>query len=578
MARIRKLQIQNFRSIHSLDWAPSAGINCLIGPGDSGKSTILDAIDLCMGARRSVTFTDTDFYLQNVSLPIVISVTLGALPDSLKSFDVYGDFLRGFNPVTSTVEDEPGVGLETVITLMLSVFSNLEPNWLLYSERAEQQMLERSLAWKDRAQLAPARIGAYTQTNLSWSRNSVLNRLTEEKANLGAELAGAAREARTNFGAKAGPQLQETLEKVNKTANDLGVPIGNSQALLDAHAVSIGDGAIALHNESGVPLRALGTGSSRLLVAGLQRAAADEASIALVDEVEYGLEPHRLIRLLDYLGAKEEKSPPLQVFLTTHSPVALRELQGSQLYIVRPAGPTHNVILAGTDDAIQSTLRSDPEAFLAKHVIVCEGASEVGLVRGIDQYAATSHKSPTVAALGGGYVNVGGGNTDKCFERGTALAGLGYSVMVLVDADKPPTPAVLKKFEDTGFKYLSWRPGRALEDELFLCLPDSAIDEMLKLATETVGEEFMAEQIQGKSKGKYTLVDIKLAPLINGYTPEIREFLGKVSRVRGNGWYKSVTAFEKVGRDIVGPNWAHLEEGFKELINKLWDFSHAGRN
>jgi len=54
MARIRKVEIRNFRSIRALDWLPSPGINCLIGPGDSGKSTILDAIDLCLGARRSV--------------------------------------------------------------------------------------------------------------------------------------------------------------------------------------------------------------------------------------------------------------------------------------------------------------------------------------------------------------------------------------------------------------------------------------------------------------------------------------------------------------------------------------------
>ena len=33
-----------------------------LGPGDSGKSSILDAIDLCLGARRTVGFADTDFY------------------------------------------------------------------------------------------------------------------------------------------------------------------------------------------------------------------------------------------------------------------------------------------------------------------------------------------------------------------------------------------------------------------------------------------------------------------------------------------------------------------------------------
>ena len=96
------------------------------------------------------------------------------------------------------------------------------------------------------------------------------------------------------------------------------------QALLDAHSVSIGEGAIALHSDTGIPLRSLGTGSSRLLVAGLQRAAASAAPIALVDEVEYGLEPHRLMRFLDSLGAKDAAAP-LQVFMTTHSPVALRE-------------------------------------------------------------------------------------------------------------------------------------------------------------------------------------------------------------------------------------------------------------
>lgn len=42
MARIRKIGIEHFRSIRSLAWHPGPGINCLIGPGDSGKSTILE--------------------------------------------------------------------------------------------------------------------------------------------------------------------------------------------------------------------------------------------------------------------------------------------------------------------------------------------------------------------------------------------------------------------------------------------------------------------------------------------------------------------------------------------------------
>ncbi|WP_241655817.1 AAA family ATPase [Klebsiella michiganensis] len=46
MAVIRHISIQNFRSIRQAEWFPGSGLNCLIGPGDSGKSTFIDAIDL----------------------------------------------------------------------------------------------------------------------------------------------------------------------------------------------------------------------------------------------------------------------------------------------------------------------------------------------------------------------------------------------------------------------------------------------------------------------------------------------------------------------------------------------------
>jgi predicted ATP-dependent endonuclease of OLD family len=50
MTVIRAIEIENFRGVKVLVWCPSEGINCLIGPGDSGKSTVLDAIDYCIGA------------------------------------------------------------------------------------------------------------------------------------------------------------------------------------------------------------------------------------------------------------------------------------------------------------------------------------------------------------------------------------------------------------------------------------------------------------------------------------------------------------------------------------------------
>lgn len=461
--------------------------------------------------------------------------------------------------------------------LRLSVDSELEPNWTLVSQRAEVLGQERNLAWKDRLLIAPARFGTYASSNLSWARGSVLNRLTEERPNLGAELSNAARQARTSFGGQAAVQLAATLDVVTQKANELGVPVGGrTQALLDAHAVSIGDGAIALHNAAGVPLRSLGTGSSRLLVAGMQRAAAQRASVALVDEVEYGLEPHRLTRLLNSLGARETP-PPLQVFLTTHSPVAVRELNGNQLFVVRshPTAP-HLVLPVGISDDIQSTVRADPEAFLARSLIVCEGASEVGLIRGLDHYW-TSLNGNSMLSAGTAFVNVGGGEPDRCFVRGLALSRLGYRVLVLVDADKPPTPATVEAFEAAGGEHITWRAGRALEDELFMSLPDAGVDALLQRGIELMEEELVAAHIQTQSNGQVTLAHIRQQRhLIGGpYSPEIRQLLGLTARNRRNGWFKSVTRYEDVAHDILGPHLPASDAGFQALISRLYWWAHA---
>lgn len=573
VAVIRKLEIQNFRSIKALSWAPSAGINCLIGPGDSGKSTILDAIDFAIGVRRSVSFGDTDFHLLDVTKPIVIDVTLGGLPDSLKNLELYGEFLRGFDSSTADVEDEPRAGIETVLTLRLTVLSDLEPQWLLYSKRAEVAGLERSIAWKERAAIAPARIGNYGSSNLSWTRGSVLNQLTDVRADLGAELAKAAREARTSFGTTAATQLGDSLAKVTKTANELGVPVGTAaQALLDAHVVSIGDGAISLHNANGVPLRALGTGSSRLLIAGLQRAASDAVSIVLVDEVEYGLEPHRLTRLLHSLGSKDSE-PTLQVFMTTHSPIAIRELNGDQLFIVRAGSTKHDLLKVGTSDDIQGTVRTAPEALLAKSILVCEGISEIGFGRGLDMFWEAAGAT-SFFALGGSYVNAAGGSPDCALKRGTALLKLGYRVRVFVDADKVPTSTILDDFANAGGELTTWQAPRALEEELFLSLPDEGVDALIDFAVELFDVPSIDENLKSASAGQWSFDSIKVDSILEGYTKEMRTVLGKAAK-SNKGWFKNISKYEIVANQIVGPNLSKSEKQFVGILEELKGWMHA---
>jgi hypothetical protein len=563
------VEIKHFRCINELTWQPQPGINCLIGPGDSGKSSILDAIDLCLGARRSFQFTDTDFHLLNVETPITISVTLGDLDDGLKNLDSYGMYVRGFYTKTGKVEDEPEKDAETVLTVKLTVANDLEPVWTLTSQRAEAQGFSRNLNWADRVRLAPTRIGAMADYHLGWRRGSVLNRVSEERADASAALAKAARDARATFGDQAQAQLGETLGIVAATAKELGIPVGeNIKAMLDAHSVSFSGGTISLHNEDGVPLRGLGIGSTRLLIAGLQRKAAAQSSIILIDELEHGLEPHRIIRLLGSLGAKETP-PPLQVFMTTHSPIVLRELSGSQLFVTRGSSEKHDVLAVGTNDDIQSTVRLYPDAFLAPRVVICEGASEVGLIRGLDQYR-TANGATSLSAQGLALVDCGGGDSERPFKRGDAFRTLGYYAALVRDDDKKPNAELEAKFIARGGKVTAWRDGRALEDELFLSLTDDAVNKLINRAVELHGEDLVNEHIKSISQNARTLISIQTETFIDGISLESRVILGKAARTKKAGWFKSVTWMEDVARDIVGPDLANADAGFRALVEGIF--------
>lgn len=564
MARIRKIDIKNFRSIKEFSWLPSSGVNCLIGPGDSGKSSILDAIDVCLGAKRNAQFSDADFYRLDVATPISISVTIGELDDALKSIDSYGIYLRGFDASSGEIDEEPESDAETVLTVQLTVGSDLEPSWTLVSERAVAQSQTRNLNWGDRVRLAPTWVGAMADYHLSWRRGSVLNRMSEECADTSAALAKAARDARAAFGEEAQDQLAETLAIVTTTAKELGIPVGeNVKAMLDARSVSFSGGTISLHDESGVPLRGLGIGSTRLLIAGLQRKAAEQATVILIDELEHGLEPHRIIRLLSSLGAKEKK-PPLQVFMTTHSPVALRELSGDQLFVVKRLEDHHEARVVGVEDNIQGTIRLYPDAFLAPSVIVCEGASEVGLMRGLDQFRMNQEK-PSIAAQGVALVD---GTGSPLFRHAAAFQALGYRVAVLCDDDAHPTPELEKAFLEGGGKVITWRDGRALEDELFHSLSDHAVQALIALAVELKGRSLINDQIKSASDGK-----CDLAACQGTLTPETRAVIGKASKGKQSGWFKSVGAMETAARDIIGPDLKTAEAGFRALIEDAFEWT-----
>lgn len=574
MPIIRKIEIQNFRSIRSLEWFPSAGFNCIIGSGDVGKTTILDAIDLCLGARRNASFTDADFHNLNVANPISVTVILGELEDSLKSIDAYGDFLRGFDAATGKLEEEPASGLETVLCLQLKVMQDLEPQWSLQSSRATLKGFERNLKWEDRERISPLRLGSAGDIHLAWKRGSLLTKLSEETPDTSEVLSSAARDARVAFGDTAKDQLKEAIDVVNETAKGLGIDVGSTaKAMLDVHSVSFGSGAISLHSDDGIPLKGMGTGSKRLLIAGIQRKSSKANSMALIDEIEIGLEPHRIIRFLKSLGSKDKK-PSVQVFATSHSPTVLQELSSNQIFLLRRKPNEGELSILPLPANAQGVLRSAPNSFLAKSVIVCEGKTEIGFIRGIDLFRVEENNKESLDAAGVSLLDCDGGSEKRPFEKATVFLNLGYRVAIFIDNDREIPEAEAKAFKDNGGQLIHWLDGQSIEAAIILSATDDIVAAILESAEEVNDNdtEWLASKLASASNGNLSYNDANILAKSGSLDTERKEWIAKAAGGK-KGWFKDVGRMEALARYVIAPNFKTFDKQFQSTVISILNWA-----
>ncbi|WOI10805.1 ATP-dependent nuclease [Thalassospira lucentensis] len=576
MAVIREVEIRNFRGISYLKWCPNPGINCLIGPGDSGKSTILDAIDLCLGSRQNFTFTDADFHFCNFSDPVIIDVTLGELDDALLNLEVYGHFFRGWEGGTCTLYDETSAALETVLTLRLIVRDDLEPQWLLFSPGPAAEDREKNLQWKHRQRIAPVRLGAVAAHHLALGPRSVLGKLSDDVAQAASALASASRQARQTFADQGCEGIETLLSASKRISNDMGIRVDEVKALLDVKGMMLSGSTISLHDQDQVPMKNLGSGSTRLLVTGLQKEVG-RSSIFIVDEVEFGLEPYRIVRLLDLLGAKRNDESQ-QVFLTTHSPVVLRELSSAQLFRVggqRESLPTAEVgdgvqpaarkiirnrlnPLGGSLEA-QKTLRVCAEAFLAPSVIVCEGKTEIGVIRGLDLCDQDNGRT-SILALGCHWAD---GDGSTMFERAYIFASMGYRTALFMDSDVAYPATEYTRLQEAGISVFRWPDGYSTEQALFFSVAAAQIPTLLDIACQWRSTDSVDHRIRNASSNSYTLASCR-----ESFVDEMRPILARCAN--DGKWFKDIEPAEIAFRNVVAPNWHQTLPILTSALNGLW--------
>ncbi len=553
--RIVHLEVRNFRGIKELNWAPSPTMNCLIGPGDSTKTTVLDAIELVLNPKSYFIADDSDFFDLNVDTPIKITATLVDLPNEFKSDDRYGMHLRGWRKDTSKVEDEPGEGLEDALSIRVTIDKSLEARWSVFNNRiGDEDSDPPSIRYKDTKHFATTRLGPYAERHLSWGRQSVLTRIGEKADSITFQLAQASRAAREAFRENNKNVFEEAVTRAETLGKHFSVPVREKYAAeLDVEGASFTAGGIALHDGK-LPLRRLGTGSSRLIVSALQHDAGS-SHIALIDEVEHGLEPHRIARLLKYLksptASKEQESS--QIFMTTHSLVVIRELSASEILAVRSdAGLTtiRPVAMPGTNvKTVQGLIRSSPDAFLAPRVLIGEGKTEHGLLRGLDAY--WSQQGQDSFALKGTIAIDGGGNSQApVFAE--HLLDLGYSVFLLLDTDEKAPADKVAGVKQKGGSVIELPDDCAMEERIFLDVPWTVVQALVGLAEEYVGTESVRTNINNRCKEQSLalLTDLSLPTSLDD--PVFRRVIGKVAKSKNNPWFKDVTKGERLA-EVIAP-------------------------
>lgn len=270
--------------------------------------------------------------------------------------------------------------------------------------------------------------------------------------------------------------------------------------------------------------------------------------------------------------------------MTTHSPVAIRELNGDQVYVVRRKARTHVVAKVGTDDAIQGALRTYPEAFLSRTVVVCEGASEIGLLRGIDLHR-TSRGETSAFAAACSFLDSSGGTPERTLQRAQIFRELGFETMAFLDSDLKIDQKELEKTRNAGVQVFLWAEGCALEQAMFNDVSDTAVDELLDLAVELNSEEEIDSSIAQVSEGDFTLKSVRESfAHADVYTADIRQVLGaaaklsskaKGSKASRRGWFKSISRMEAAGDQVIGPRLKCAKGEFRRTLEALFAKIHG---
>ena len=569
--KLSSIEIKNFRGIkHAAVFFPQdSRIICLVGAGDSGKSTLLAAIEWALWPSWSLIVTDMDFYNCDTTIPIEITVSVTELPEALLKEDKFGLYLRDLAKVCMGGDDEPTDRGIHILTIQLTIDNTLEPKWNVITNRTDPKPINQ----KDRRLLSFGVVGFDYEKDFQWGRGSILQKYADSREALHNAFTQAMRTAveRTNL---------ETLDQMAPTVKEVGKQYGvsfngeiHNRLLMQNGSYSTAVGVF----DDKVPFVQRGLGSKRLLSIGMNVNACSDGALVLVDEVETGLEPYRISTLINQFRTQFKDHG--QLIMTTHSISAVCECTVNEVCICYTN--SGNLFLHRLNEKenikadVQALLRTNPDAFLCKRIIVCEGKTEVGLLRAFDSYLSEIGMGRLAHY---GVTAVPGGGGDNFFQLALLLYKCGFDVAILMDSDIPEEETQKEQMREKHIPIFDWESGYAIEEQIFKDVSRECINDLLAIAVDehsfdkvisNFNRFFQPDELPCHIENEEISVNEDISV-------EDRIKIGTVAKHNKSEWYKNTSKGELVGKRIFQEFDEMTDCRFKEQITVLqnWVTGH----
>lgn len=153
-AVINQIKIDRFRGIENLIWNPAPDMNIILGGGDVGKTTVLEAIALLLSPSNSLVLSEADYWQRKTEDEFIIQA-VNSLPSSTEIcqkpkfvWPWEWDGEKAVLPVAAAGDDDMPAPVQPVYCLQVRGTAELEITWKIIQPNGDVDILASTVRRK----------------------------------------------------------------------------------------------------------------------------------------------------------------------------------------------------------------------------------------------------------------------------------------------------------------------------------------------------------------------------------------------------------------------------------------------